>query len=185
MNSRILPAIALLLAVGVFFVYVNPMWSGSIAATKAAIANDDAALATAQQYVAQQNQLAQARDAISTADQKALTTFLPSSVDNVGLILDLNALAARSGLAITGIDVVGGADASKSKGTEALPGSTVNPVGSVDMSLSATGTYAALQAFLTGIEKSARLLDVRSITVKGSDTGAYAYQLTLSLYWLR
>lgn len=184
MNSRILPALALLLAVGMFFVYVNPMWSGSIAETKAAIAADDQALQTAQQYAAQQSQLAAARDGISQADRTALATFLPSSVDNVGLILDLDALAARSGLSVTSMDVAGAADQSK-KDQESLPGGQVGPVASVDLSFAASGPFSALETFLTGLEKSARILDVKDITVKGSDTGVYAYQMTITLYWLR
>jgi hypothetical protein len=42
-----------------------------------------------------------------------------------------------------------------------------------------------MQTFLTGIEKSARLLDVQDILVTGSDTGVYTYQMTMRLYWLR
>lgn len=186
MNNRLLPVLSLGFAIAVFFFYVNPAWTGSIAAAKASIANDDQALATAQQYVAQQNQLAAARDAIDPANQKALNTFLPSSVDNVGLILDLNALASRSGLSIANVDVVtdtSGAAGAQSAG--ALTATALNPVGSVDLAISATGTFPALQAFLAGVERSARLLNVHDLVVKGSDTGVYTYQMTLSLYWLR
>jgi len=55
----------------------------------------------------------------------------------------------------------------------------------VDLSLSAIGTYTALQNFLRGVEKSVRLLDIKDIVVKGSDTGVYTYQMKLRLYWLR
>lgn len=186
MNNRILPALALIIAIGIFFAYVNPAWTGSIAAAKASIASDDQALATAQQFAAQQNQLATARDAIDPANQKALSTFLPSSVDNVGLILDMNALASRSGLSIANVDVVTDASGSATaQNAGALTANAVSPVGSVNLSLSATGTFTALQTFLVGIEKSARLLDVHDLVVKGSDTGVYTYQMTLSLYWLR
>lgn len=186
MNNRILPALALIIAIGIFFAYVNPAWTGSIAAAKASIASDDQALATAQQFAAQQNQLATARDAIDPANQKALSTFLPSSVDNVGLILDMNALASRSGLSIANVDVVTDASGSATaQNAGALTANAVSPVGSVNLSLSATGTFTALRTFLVGIEKSARLLDVHDLVVKGSDTGVYTYQMTLSLYWLR
>lgn len=186
MNSRILPMLALILSLGIFFAYINPTWSGSIARAKSAIAANNEALAAAKQYSAQQNELAQARDAISPASLTALTTLLPDSVDNVGLILDLNALSARSGLSVANIDVImssPGNAASVSAG--ALPTTSLNPVGSVDLSLSAVGTFAALQTFLTGVERSARILDIRDLVVKGSDTGVYQYQMTLRLYWLR
>ncbi|MBU6388694.1 hypothetical protein KGQ72_02395 [Patescibacteria group bacterium] len=189
MNSRILPLIALLVAAGIFFAYVSPTWSGSIADTKAAIALDDQALAAADEYTKQQDTLAAARDAIDPANLTRLTTFLPDSVDNVGLILDLNALAARSGLSLANIDVVTN-DASGVKSSAGGPSgapqpSAAEPVGSVDLSLTAVGTFTALQSFLSGVERSARLLDVQDITVKGSDTGVYTYQMALRLYWLR
>lgn len=178
MNSRVLPLLALLLAIAVFFTYVHPTWSGRIADTKTAIAADEEALVAARQYAAQQNQLASERDAIDPSDLSRLSTFLPDSVDNVGLILDLNALAAHSGLALSNIDVTTNA-------ADTSPAAGASPVGSVDLSLSAVGTYTALQNFLQGIEKSRRLLDVRDLSVKGSDTGVYTYQMTLRLYWLR
>ncbi|MCX6786939.1 MAG: type 4a pilus biogenesis protein PilO [Candidatus Kaiserbacteria bacterium] len=181
MINRILPVFALFVAIGIFFAYISPTWTGSIAATKTAIASDDQALIAASDYTKQQNELASARNAIDPADLARITAFLPDSVDNVGLILNLNALAARSGLSISNIDVIANAPAAAS---ETLTASKVSPISSVDLSLSAIGTYSALQAFLIGVEKSERLLDVRDITVTGSDTGVYKYKMTLRLYWL-
>lgn len=187
MTSRIVPLFALLIAAGAFFAYVEPAWSGSIAATKAAIASDDQALAAASQYAAEQNQLAAARNAIDPASLARLSILLPDSVDNVRIILDLNTLAKQSGLSLSNIDVTSNVVAStQNKGAPgALPASGTSPMGSIDLSLSATGTYAALQNFLAGVEKSERLLDVRDLVAKGSDTGVYRYQMTLRLYWLR
>jgi hypothetical protein len=55
----------------------------------------------------------------------------------------------------------------------------------VNLNLSALGTFAAFQNFLIGIERSARILDISDIVVKGSDTGVYSYQMVIRLYWLR
>lgn len=186
MSTRILPSLALVLTAVIFFAYVNPTWTGSIAATRAAIAADDQSLAAAAQYSAQQNQLAEARNAINPTYLDALATFLPDSVSNVGLILDLNALAARTGLSISSIDVIT-SKAPSASNDGALPTSSpdADPVGSVDLSLSAVGTFSALNSFLSGIERSARLLDVQDIVVQGSDTGVYHYQMRIRFYWLR
>ncbi|TSC71264.1 MAG: hypothetical protein G01um101449_31 [Parcubacteria group bacterium Gr01-1014_49] len=186
-SNRVLPLFALMIAAGIFFTYVQPTWKGSIAATKAAISADDRALAAASTYIAQQNTLASARNTIDSESLARLVTFLPDSVDNVGLILDLNALAARSGLSLSNVDVSSGAATSRSGSSApgALPAARVNPLGSIDLSLSAVGTYSSLQAFLVGVEKSQRILDVRDIVVKGSDTGVYNYQMKLRLFWLR
>jgi len=185
MNSRILPIIALSVAIGIFFGYVNPTWSGSIADTKAAIELDDVALELSTEYAAKKDVLATDRDRIDPGNLERLETFLPDSVDNVGLILDINALAARSGLSLASIDVAVADGGAKNSAPGALPTAMANPVGSINLSLSALGTFSAFQKFLSGIEGSARLLDVRDMTVKGSDTGVYSYQITLRLYWLR
>lgn len=205
MNSRVLPILSLLVSIGIFFAYVRPLWSGQITETKAAIAADEQALVTAGEYATRQNQLASERNAINQKDLARISAFLPDSVDNVRLILDLNALAARSGLSLSNVDVKSdnnsnSANSSNSAGsknpsssasptadssvkvTQSVPAS---PVSSVDLSISAVGTYAALQNFLRDIEHSQRLLDVRTLSVKSSSTGVYSYQMTLRLYWLR
>ena len=71
---------------------------------KSAIISDEQALTAASTYGGQ-NLLASARDAMNPADLERLSVFLPDSVDNVGLILDLTALASRSGLSLSNIDV--------------------------------------------------------------------------------
>ena len=184
MNYRILPLLSLLVAVGIFFGYVRPTWSDTISATKAAIASDEESLMVAKEYSARQKTLTDARNAIDPADLARLAVFLPDSVDNVGLILDLNALAARSGLLISNIDVTTNT-AADAAASGALPAARTSQTGSIDLSLSAVGTYTALQSFLIGVEKSQRLLDVRDVTVRGSETCVYSYQMKLRLFWIR
>lgn len=187
MNSRILPMLAFIVGLAIFFAYVNPTWTGSIAEARQKIAAADQALVAAKRYTAQQNLLAAARDSIDEADLAALSTLLPNSVDNVGLILDLNALAARSGMSISNIDVVTGATGASAQNanTGALPTAGLTPVNSVDLALTAVGTFGALQTFMAGIERSARLLDIHDLVVRGSETGVYTYQMNMRLYWLR
>lgn len=182
MNNRPLALFALILAGVIYFFYISPTWNGSIAQTNMAIANDEQALAAAKEYSNKQQQLIATRDAIDPANLARLTTFLPDSVDNVRIILDLQALAARSGFSLSNIDVSTVSDTSAAGG---MPNAEVSPVGSIDLSLSAVGTFSAFQNFLTGVENSQRLLDVRDISVTNSDTGLYTYRMTLRLYWLR
>lgn len=192
MNHKATSFLSLIIAVGVFFAYVGPTWKGEITTTKAAIKSDDDALSAAKAYTEAQNQLTAARNAIDPNDLARLTSFIPDSVDNVRIILDINSLAARSGLTISNVTV---SDSSTSRTKSSVSSNTQagastlaapeNPVGSVDLSLAAAGTYSSLRSFLDGVEKSGRLLDLRDLAVKGSNTGAYNYQMTLRIYWLR
>lgn len=195
MTSRLLPFLALVAAVGIFFAYVNPLWNGKIAEAKAGISADDQALAAAAAYVKRENDLAAQMNAIDPTALARLETFLPDSVDNVGLILDLNGLAAHSGLMLSSIDVADatsgltGANAPAGASASGQPpvagAGNSDPVGAIDLTIAAKGTYAALTTFLAGVERSERLLDVHDLTVQGSDSGLYTYQMTLRLYWLR
>jgi Tfp pilus assembly protein PilO len=92
------------------------------------------------------------------------------------MILDLTALAARSGVTLSDINVLSPSEESTEGG---------GALGTVDMTLSAVGSYASFRNFLQGIEKSARILDVVRLGVSGSETGVYRFTLSLRLYWLR
>jgi Tfp pilus assembly protein PilO len=178
--NHILSIIAFVVALGIFFGYVHPTWTGSVAATKVSIKASEEALDAAQRFAAQQNELASARNAMDPQMLARLEKLLPDSVDNVGIILDLNALATRSGVLLSNVDVA----AAGAQNGEAASDPSASPVGSLELSLSAVGTYNAFQEFLAGIEKSARLLDVYNIDVTASDTGTYDYRMTIRLYWL-
>ena len=191
MNNRVLPILVLVLAIGVFVGYVNPTWTGKVAETKDAIAANENALAAAQSYLTREEELLQKRDDMDQNELAKLSAMLPDGIDNVGLILALNALAARSGLALSNVDV---SQPTGTTGTSGFSGSgsgagpdfgDVTPTGSVDLTLTATGSYTAFQSFLSGVERSERLLDVRSIGVQGTNTGLYTYQMTIRFYWLR
>jgi Tfp pilus assembly protein PilO len=196
-RNPIAAIIVILIALGIFFLYVSPTYYGAVAADAAQIAGYDSALAAAATYQTKVAQLTAQRDAIPAAELARLEQYLPGGVDNVQIILDLDALAARSGLQLANF---GTTDSSLGTGSgTAAPAPVTGPsmggiqsqsktssaIDSIDLTVSATGTYAALQTFLAGVEKSLRLIDLRSLTVKQSDTGVYTYQMTLRLYWLK
>lgn len=196
MSNRIIPIIVLIAAVALFFLYINPTWTGSIASTKAEITNYESALNAANQYQMKQAELMKEKNAISSDNLSRLDDFLPDGVDNVQLILDLDSLAARTGVALSNFDTQD-SSASNSTNSSSGPGSTglvdagnnalslaKSPVDSIQISLTATATYASFRAFLSGIEHSLRMLDVMNITISPSSNGVYNYQMTLRLYWL-
>jgi Tfp pilus assembly protein PilO len=184
MISRLLPILAFVAAVLIFFLYVNPTYNGTIASTQAAITSDNQSLAAATAYTAKENQLISAKNQIDPAALARLTTFLPDSSDDVGLILDLDALAAADGLSLTSVNVADQSTADASGGSTSATAPTT-PYASLDLTIAATGSYASFRSFLGSIESSERLLDVEQLTVKGSDTGVYTYAMTLRLYWLQ
>lgn len=200
--NRIIPLLLVIGAVGLFMGYTQPTYGGSVAALKEEIQSFDTALSAAEQFKQKEVQLTQQRAAISQEQLDRLEAFLPDSVDNVQLIVDLNSLAARSGVQLSQFDIAEGGSnaaaetAAPTAGTPmgAAPLAPTNaplalqssePTDSLELSVSATGSYAAFRTFLTGVEQSLRPLDVIELSVQDSETGVYTYDITFRLYWLR
>jgi hypothetical protein len=190
MISRLIPILALLLAVGLFFGYINPTYTGQIADAKAQIASYNNALAAAAQFNQKENQLIAEQNQIPAASIQRVESYLPDGVDNVQLILDLNSLASASGIALSNFTVTEGANNTSSSSPTSSTGTVVpalngtSPVNSLDLSVSATGTYSAFRTFLGAVEQSLRPMDVMSLSLEDSATGVYTYQITFRIYWL-
>lgn len=205
-TSRLFPIIFIVVTLGLFFGYIQPTLGGSVAALKSEIQDLDTALSAAQQFKQKELELVRARNELSAEQLARLEAFLPDSVDNVQLIVDLNSLAARSGVSLSDFDIASGestlgAQQAGSQGpvgeaadpamTAAASASSVlaanlaEPVDTLELSVSATGSYAAFRTFLAGVEQSLRPLDIVELSVDDSATGVYTYDITFRLYWLR
>ncbi|HEY0011182.1 MAG TPA: hypothetical protein VGB97_04755 [Candidatus Paceibacterota bacterium] len=184
MISRLFPAVSLIIAIGLFFGYINPTRTGSIAETQAQIDSYDSALLAAERFKEKEGELIVERANIPSDGLARLEAFLPDGVDNVQIILDLNTLAARSGMKLSDFDTATPSDA-VTTGDPAFSLESAGPVESLDITVSATGTYESFRTFLDGIERSLRILDVVSVEVTDSATGVYTYTMTVRLYWLR
>ncbi len=186
--SRFLPIIGFLIAIGLFFGYIDPTYKNSITALKAEIKNYDNALEAAERFKTKESELLAARGAINPEQLKRLEAFLPDGVDNVQLILNLDALAARSGMRLANYNTSAPSTPAGNEGTQpngTLILRTEQSVDSIELTMTGTGTYAAFRTFLAGIEGSLRPLDLVALDVKSAKTGVYTYNMTLRLYWLR
>lgn len=188
MMTRLLPILAIALAAGVFFGYVHPTYVNKIVALQTEIKNDNDALAGAKAFTNKEAALALEENQIPPEQLARLAQFLPDGVDNVQLILDLDALAARSGVQLSGFNVRESSqeqNAASSTSFSVLSQSSAgNATNSLDLSVTATGSYSAFRSFLAGVELSLRPLDVTEASVTDSATGIYTYTMNIRLYWL-
>lgn len=183
MMQRLIPLVFLLMAAGIAVLYINPTYTVAIAEKKDQLRIYDDALIAADKFTAQRTSLAQKKAEISKDDIERIEAFLPDDVKNVQLILDLNTLAKKSGLTAKSWGVE---NAQGSSGTEQGSVETTDVTDSLKLTLSASGSYSAFRAFLDAVEKSLRLIDVMSVSVKaGTGTGVYDYEIVFRLYWLR
>lgn len=187
MMSRLIPIIGILIAIGLFAGYIHPTYTGAVAAQRAQVKSYDTALAAADAFSEKESELLAEKAALSEADLARLSSFLPDGVDNVQLILDLDALANRTGVNLSNFDVTATDENQMTSGLTGnrLPLTNSRPAESLTLSVSATGTYGAFRAFLDGVEHSLRLLDLIGLQVNDSATGVYTYDMVFRIYWLR
>jgi Tfp pilus assembly protein PilO len=116
--------------------------------------------------------------------------LLPDHVDNVRLILDLDNIASRRGMAMQNVVV----------STPGAGQTTQTAVGTISSSkqkydvlttkFSTQGTYAAFQQLITDLETSLRIVDLIDLKIgEGAEANGaeplYSYEVTLRTYWLK
>lgn len=179
----------LLTAGATFFMYTKPAYDG-IRGSQAQIAQYDQALEKATQLQQIKQSLLARYNAFNPNDISRLQKLLPDHVDNIGLILDLNSLAAQHAMALENIDVTDSGVAAPGADSATI-GATPQDYDSLTLRFTTHSTYSNFEQFLKDIEASLRIVDLTSlaITKSGSDavTGGsvYQYQITLRTYWLR
>jgi Tfp pilus assembly protein PilO len=171
-----------MVAIGLFVAYTNPTYQGLKGLqTKVSAYND--ALDKSQELKSLRDRLQSARNAFSPQDEQKLTRLLPDQVDNIRLIIDINNIAARRGLALS--DVALGEVSRTSTPASALAvGPSSDAVGSVSLGFSVTASYEDFLAFLQDIEHSLRILDIEKLSFEGSRDGRYTFNLAVRTYWL-
>jgi hypothetical protein len=176
MMPKLIPFLAVIVAIALFLGYIKPTFTGAIADLKSQSQVDDQALAAAQRFKDREAELTTQRNAIPAENLTRIEAYVPDNVDTVHVVIDLNALAAR-----TGVKLADYAVSNKANNDDLTNTSITDPV---ELTFTATGTYSAFRAFLGGLESSLRPYDVVNINVKNSSTGVYTYTITVRTYAL-
>jgi hypothetical protein len=200
MMTRIMPLVLIIIAGCIGYFYIYPTFTGEITNDQQQIQSYDSALAAAAAFTQKENQLVGEENAIDPASLSRLEEYMPDGVDNIQLIVDMDALAAKYGISLSQFSIQNNSSSgSASSTTNSITGATVtssvptsgavtlpsnSSTDSLDLSVNATGTYAQFTAFLTAAEQSLRPLDITKIVLTSSGTGVYTYAITFRIYWL-
>jgi len=185
MNKNLSALILLILAVGIYFTLTRGMFADAQAVKKI---NDQyvSAMAHAAQLISVRDQLLKQYNAISDSDRSRLDKMIPSTVDNIRLIIDLNSIALRYGFSLSGIKAAATAESSKSSPAAPLAPTGGTPVlDTVTVSFGATAGYDTFIQFLQALESNLRVMDLTRLSVSGGDGGLYSFQVQFKTYWLR
>ena len=100
-----------------------------------------------------------------------LTTMLPDQVDNIRLILDLDNLAGRYGMALQNVNI-SSPDTASSGSVVTSIASASEPWDTLTIQFTTHGTYEQFTQFLAALQSSLRLVDLQTLTISGgTDSG--------------
>lgn len=208
----IVAIIGVVLAGGIFFWYTKPAYDG-IQEARAKIAQYDEALNKAAELQKLKQTLLSRFNTFNPTDLDHLQKLLPDHVDNVRLILDLDALAGHYGIALQNVDVSSSEKQdTKSQKSIGSVGSSNQKYDSLTFNFTTTATYSDFVDFLTALESSLRIVDLVSLSIasgasassgaadnstnsafatqatvtkKATTEPLYTYTITLRTYWLK
>lgn len=167
-------------AVAIFFGYTNNRWH-EVQAKKIQSDKIVQAQKNADILRRQRDDLTEKFKSISPDDITKLSKMLPDSVENVGLIIEMDKIAFKDGMGHIKSPQINQGSVSKS-GTKGVDSTKY---GSLSMSFNVTGTYDQFKAFLKDLETYVRILDVVGISFTSTKEGRYTYNLTFQTYWLK
>lgn len=173
--------IFILAALGITFGYTNPAYRGSSGdpdISKKSVTElldekvkYESALEKTREIEEVRNGLLTKYNSVTDADRQKLTRMLPSNIDSIRLIIDVNNVASAYGMSLRDVGI---SDAPVSAARKDNTVSVIQSAGYsyVTLTFSVTGTYDNLILFLSDLERSLRVNDVTSLSVDsaGDDT---------------
>lgn len=179
MIRYLIPIVLILIAAGVYVVGIDPLYKDikEFSENRRILSN---ALSNSRQIAERRDELLATFNAVSTQDIERLRKVLPDNVDNVRLILEIDSIAARYGMALQDISI----DADTRSGEGAL-GPDARLYGSIELHLTITGPYASFIEFLQDLERSLRLVDITKLSFVAGSTDFHQYEVVIKTYWLK
>lgn len=176
-----LPVILIIIAIGLFFFQVRPLYS-EIKGLRAEAKQYDEALKMADELKEIRVDLAHTLASFPKADLERLDHFLPRRLDTVRIILDIDGIGLRNGIRLNDMKVsVPSQETGKVGAVQSGSNSSV-----IDISFSFSATYVQGVQFIQDLQRSLRLLDAVSLSVKPSQNNPVFndFDMSLQTYWI-
>lgn len=189
-----------------FFFFIDPLY-GEIKELRANVSTYNTALNNSTELQKTRDDLVDTYKQVKEEDRNKLVHLLPSTINNIELILEIEKIANLHGMPIGEIkfDSSNLATNKDNKKTEGAPVVESNPseylpYGIFPMEFTIEGRYETFLSFLKDLESNLRLVDVKSINFtvpekasgEGSTPGSratdptiYRYSLKVETYWLK
>lgn len=128
------------------------------------------------------NALIQEYENIGESDKIKISTVLPDSLNFVRLISQISEVGASDGILISNISM---RETDSSVGNSIAEAEPPRPYNSAVIGFSFDASYAQFNSFMSRLEKSLRILDIRSVQIQTAENGRYSYKVEFETYWVK
>lgn len=190
----------IIISVVLFFVLIDPLYAG-VKQLRTDVSTYNTALNNSTELQKTRDSLIDTYKNVKTEDKDRLTHFLPNTIGNIELILEIEKIANLHGMPIGNIRFdTNNLENQSATNTGNVVVAETNPTdylpyGIFPMEFIIEGKYDTFVTFLKDLEHNLRLVDVRSIsfdvpapviTQGGTiDNNIYSYTLKVETYWLK
>jgi dsDNA-binding SOS-regulon protein len=177
---KALTAIILIAAsIGLFFFQINPTYS-EVKVLRAQSSQYDHALEVAEELKKIRGELATKLSSFSEEELTSLEHFMPQQLDTVRIILDIDGIASLHNIQLK--------DIKTSEINKVVTAANQSPTSysTTAVTFSFTTAYTNAEVFIRDLERSLRLVDTSSVSIKPSagKSGGYDFNMTLNTYWI-
>lgn len=176
--KNIIILILVLVFIGIVFLFDLPAYNKFTSLNKE-IKWQEQLLEDKEAVIVKTNQLKQDYDTYKD-ELKRVTYVLPSEKEIPNLIVQFEALVSENGLVLESLNFL------EEEAKKAKEGETPAPYKSLQVSLSATGTYESLESFLKALELNIRLMDVKLVDFSSKQSemeGLFTFNINLIVYY--
>lgn len=173
--------ILIVLAAGLFYAFTSPVYQDT-KSLQASVAEYRNVLDNVSRITETRDALLENYQTIPRDQVERLAKILPNNVDAVRLALDLDTIGGRYGIAIKDVQVDTHPD---QKASLAVVPQYNLGYETARVTFSFVSNYPNFTKFLADLEKGVRIMDVKSVSFKVSDSGLYEHTVTVETYWLK
>ena len=166
-----------------YYVVIGPLWTGvgpvwspekGVQALRASETNYQETVNQAQDLFTQGKQLQSQYEAIDEAAKQKMGVMIPQKIDQVGLLSEVDAIASKSGVALSNV-------------TATESGALDKDRGAYDVAFTVKTSYPKFKEFMRNYENSLRLFTLQSISFVAPEKpdDLITFKVMLRTYYLK
>lgn len=172
----------LIVSVALFYTFTSPQWD-QVANLRAQEQEHAQTLRDAAAIMELRDNLMATYRSFPEADIERIKRILPDEADLVQLAYEMDVLASQHGIAVDSVSASNASDDGASSIEISESSAPVHQKATVTFGFLAN--YPSFSPLLADLEKSLRIMDVRSVSFVVNEAGLYDHTVTVDTYWLK